>query len=207
MDKEFQTSFVPKKAVVEGPKKVKAGSGAGIFGLISLVLFLASIASVAGAYFYRLSIKKNIETYKTSLIRARNAFEPALITELQILDKRLNAGTTLLTNHIVVSPVFELLQDITLPTVRYSDFSYEIDPRSNFVNIKLKGEAMSYNFIALQADLFNKNKFIRNPIFSDFVLDQSGNIDFNLSFFVDKSLVNYESFLDREDPFLFDSEM
>lgn len=205
MDKEFQTSFIPKKTVIEAPKKIRSGGGA--VNVISFVVFLASLASAGGAYLYRGSVEANIDEYKRSLAIAKNQFEPSLITELQILDKRLNAANVILDQHVAVSPIFELLQDSTLPTVRYSDFTYDIDSTTNLVNVEMKGEAKGYNFIALQADLLNENKFIKNPIFSDLVLDQNGNIDFNLTFSVDKSLVSYESFLDREEPILFEEQI
>lgn len=205
MDQEFQTSFIPKKTVIESPKRIK--SGGGVVNLIAFIVFLASLIAAGGAYFYRESVKTDIEEFKRSLAVAKNQFEPSLITELQILDKRLNAATTILEKHIAVSPIFVLLEEVTLPTVRYSDFSYEVDTTTNLVNVTMKGEAKGYNFIALQADLFDDNKFIKNPIFSDFVLDQTGNIDFNLTFSVDKSLVSYESFLDREEPILFDEQI
>jgi hypothetical protein len=205
MDQEFQTSFIPKKTVIESPKRIKSGGGA--INLIAFIVFLASLIAAGGAYFYRESVKTDIEEFKRSLAVAKNQFEPSLITELQILDKRLNAATTILEKHIAVSPIFVLLEEVTLPTVRYSDFSYEVDTTTNLVNVTMKGEAKGYNFIALQADLFDDNKFIKNPIFSDFVLDQTGNIDFNLTFSVDKSLVSYESFLDREEPILFDEQI
>lgn len=203
MDKDFQTSFIPKKAIEPKPKMVKSGGG-GIFNLIALIVFVASLVSAAGAYFYRDSLVNQVAQNKISLQRARAAFEPSLIEELQTLDKRLNAANVILDKHIAVSPIFKILTDITLPTVRYSDFTYELDEESNTVNVEMKGEARGYNHIALQADLFDKNKFIKNPIFSDFVLDQTGNVDFNLSFVVDKSLVSFDSFLDREEPVLFD---
>jgi len=205
MDKEFQTSFIPKKTMVENPKRIK--SGGGFFNLIAFVLFLASLLSIGGVYFYRNSIQNDIEEYRDSLIRARGSFEPGLIRELQILDKRLNAANTILDKHVAVTPIFVLLQEITLPTVRYSDFTYSLDERSNLVNVEIKGESRGYHFIALQADLFSKNKFIKNPIFSKFSLDQVGNVDFNLTFSVDRSLVSYDSFLDREFSTLFDNQI
>ena len=206
MDKEFQTSFIPKKTVIEKPKKIH-NSGGGVVNLIAFVVFIASILSAGGAYFYRSSVQADIKQHKIDLQRAKNAFEPSLITELQILDKRLTAATGILDKHIAVSPIFVLLQDITLPTVRYSDFTYEIEEKTNLVNVEIKGEAKGYSHIALQADLFGKNKFIKNPIFSEFVLDQTGNVDFNLSFSVDKSLVSFDSFLDREEPILFEDQI
>jgi hypothetical protein len=199
MDKEFQTSFVPKKALIEREPRRNRGSFSGLANLIALVIFIASLLGAGGVYFYRASLQSTIEGYKESLTRARAAFEPTLITKLQVLDKRMKSSTEILANHIAVSPIFSLLGELTLPTVRYSDFSYEFNKQNkNLVDIKITGQAKGYNYIALQADLFGKNSFIKNPIFSDFSLDQLGNISFNLTFSVDKSLVVYESFLERQ---------
>lgn len=199
MDKEFQTSFVPKKTIVERePKRGRGGLG-GIINLVALIIFIASLIGAGGVYFYRSSLQSTIDGYKESLARARAAFEPSLITKLQVLDKRMRSATGILGSHVAVSPIFSLLGEITLPTVRYSDFAYEFNKQnSNLVDIKITGQAKGYNYIALQADLFAQNKFIKNPIFSNFTLDQLGNIAFNLTFSVDKSLVVYESFLERE---------
>ncbi len=200
MDKEFQTSFVPKKTIAPREVTHAPSTFGGIMNMVALVVFIASILGAGAAYFYRSSLEEKVAEYKVSLERARNAFEPTLITELQVLDKRMRAASEILEKHVAVSPIFELLGEITLPTVRYSDFSYEFNPETpNLVDIKITGEAKGYNYIALQADLFGDNKFIKNPIFSDFTLDQLGNVDFALTFSVDKSLVLYESFLERED--------
>lgn len=200
MDKEFQTSFVPKKTILEREPSRIGGTFSSAANLIALIVFIASILTAGAAYFYRSSLEDKVAGYKVSLERARNAFEPTLITELQVLDKRMRAASEILDSHVAVSPIFELLGEITLPTVRYSDFSYEFNPENpNLVDVKITGEAKGYNYIALQADLFGENKFIKNPIFSEFTLDQNGNVDFALTFSVDKSLVLYESFLEREE--------
>jgi hypothetical protein len=200
MDREFQTSFVPKKPILEKESLAPHRSNiSGVVNLIALIVFIASILGAGGMYFYRSSLQSKITEEKVSLERAKAAFEPSLITELQELDKRMRAATQILNNHIAVSPIFHLLGEITLPTVRYTDFAYEFNKdNKNLVDIKMTGQAKGYNYIALEADLFGKNKFIRNPIFSDFTLDQQGNIDFTLTFSVDKTLVLYESFLERE---------
>jgi hypothetical protein len=199
MDKEFQTSFVPKKKIVEREPRVHSGSFSGMANTFALLVFIVSLLGAGGTYLYRSSLQNNIAQYKDSLTRAEAAFEPSLITTLQSLDKRMIAANSILSSHIAVSPIFALLGDLTLPTVRYSDFSYEFDQdNENLVDIKITGQAKGYNYIALQSDLFGQNKFIKNPIFSNFTLDQLGNVDFDLTFSVDKSLVVYESFLERE---------
>lgn len=197
MDQEFQTSFIPKQTLSQKPERSRSGS----FGLVNVVSFVVMIISLliaGGAYLYRDSLSQRVNEMRVSLDRAQNIFEPELLQELQTFDKRLRAADEILGNHLAVSPIFEVLQDITLPTVRYVDFTYEIDNvNPNVVHVVMSGEAVSYDAITLQADLFSKNRFIRNPIFSNFSLSRTGNVDFNLMFDVSRSLVNFEQKIER----------
>ena len=62
----------------------------------------------------------------------------------------------------------------------------------------MKGVADGYLSIALQADLFGKNKNLIDPVFSNLALDDKGNVIFNLTFSVDKNFVNYKQVLKKE---------
>ncbi len=198
MDQEFQTSFIPKKTLTPKPER-RGGS----FGLVNVITFIAMIISLliaGGSYLYRDNLSARVQEMKVSLERAQNIFEPELLEDLKILDKRIEASSVILGNHIAVSPIFEVLQDITLPTIRYIDFTYEIDSvNPNVVHVAMTGEAVSYDAITLQADLFSENRFIRNPIFSNFALNKTGNVNFDLMFDVSKSLVNFEQKVERSE--------
>ncbi len=197
MDQEFQTSFIPKKTLSQKPERSSGGS----FGLINVVAFIIMIISLlvaGGAYLYRDNLSKKVEEMKVSLGRAQNIFEPELLTELETLDRRIDAADQILSKHIAVSPIFKVLEEITLPTVRYIDFTYEVDEvNPDVVHVSMTGEAVSYDAITLQADLFSKNRFIRNPIFSNFSLNKTGGVEFDLMFDVSKSLVNFEQTVER----------
>lgn len=197
MDQEFQTSFIPKKTAA--PKAVRTSSHVGLFNTIAFVILLVSVVLAGGSYLYRDSLSQKVDEMKNSLTLARNIFEPQLLEDLRRLDRRLQAATTILGSHLAVSPIFEVLQDITLPGVRYIEFTYEIDTvNQNIVHVFMTGEALSYDVITLQADLFSKNRFIRNPIFSNFALNREGRIDFDLSFDVSRSLVDFEQEVERK---------
>ncbi len=197
MDQEFQTSFIPKKTLTQKPERTSGGS----FGLVNVVAFIIMIISLlvaGGAYLYRDNLSKKVDEMKVSLERAQNIFEPELLAELETLDRRIQAADEILSKHIAVSPIFEVLQEITLPTVRYIDFTYEIDAiNPEVVHVSMTGEAVSYDAITLQADLFSNNRFIRNPIFSNFSLNRTGSVEFDLMFDVSKSLVNFEQKVER----------
>ncbi len=196
MDQEFQTSFIPKKTETVKPKR--SGSSFGLINTISFVLLIMSIIMAGGVYFYRDNLATRVQEMQVSLNRARNIFEPSLLEELRILDKRMKAAREILQGHIAVSPIFNILQETTLPNIRYINFQYELSlANPNLVQVSMTGEATSYDAITLQADLFNRNRFIRNPIFSNFSLNRNGLIDFDLSFDVSRSLVSFEQEVER----------
>ncbi|MBI2627460.1 hypothetical protein HYW72_00860 [Candidatus Nomurabacteria bacterium] len=197
MEQSFQTSFIPKKPIVK--ERAIPARPIGIFIIITIfVLFTVLLATVA-LYFYKGILAKNITQMENDLNLAKNRFEPSKITELQLLDKRLRASSEVLSHHIAITPVFQALQAITMKTVRYTKFSYDFgntkDAKDTKVIIKLSGQAVGYRSVALQSDLFAKNKNLIDPVFSNLALDDKGNVLFDLEFSVDPSLVDYKQML------------
>lgn len=194
MDQNFQTSFIPKKPMIK--EHVASSQPVGIFFVISLFLLFTVLLATGGLYFYKVVVMKKITSMENTLNLAKNRFEPSKITELQVLDKRLRAATEILSKHISITPVFTALEQITMKTVRYTDFNYELGAgREATVNIKMSGQAIGYRSIALQSDLFTKNENLIDPVFSNLTLDNSGNVLFDLEFSVNPAFVNYQQIL------------
>jgi hypothetical protein len=191
MEPNFQTSFIPKKPIVD--ERAVSTRPISFFIIISIFVLVTVVVTTIGLYFYKGIVAKNITDMQASLTLAQNRFEPSKITELQVLDKRLNAATEILSNHITVTPIFIALQDLTMQSVRYTKFSYNVstDPNAS-IDVKMSGVALGYRSIALQSDLFSQNKNIIDPIFSNLTLDNSGNVLFDLNFSVTPSFVNYK---------------
>lgn len=164
--------------------------------VISIFILFTVAVATSGLYFYKGIIIKQIAEKNDSLIRNKNDFETTKIEELQILDKRLRTAKEILEKHIAITPIFKALQELTMKTVRYTRFEYtlgaERDPK---INVKMSGVAMNYGSIALQSDLFSKNKNLKEPVFSDLSLDDKGNVIFNLEFTVDSTFVDYKQML------------
>jgi hypothetical protein len=199
MDQNFQTSFIPKKPIVE--ERVVSTRPINIFSVVGVLLLFAMVISTGALYFYKVSLTKNISKMASDLELAKNRFEPARITQLNVLDKKLRASNQILAKHIAVSPIFEALEAVTLPTVRYTKFGYTLAvPPETSVNIKMTGVAVGYRSIALQSDIFTKNKNIIDPVFSNLVLDTHGNVVFDLDFSIDPNLVNYKQVLKAKAP-------
>ncbi|MBU1727770.1 hypothetical protein KKA39_00415 [Patescibacteria group bacterium] len=194
MEQNFQTSFIPKKPMVE--ERSVPSRPVGLLTTISVFIFLTVILASGGLYFYKGVLEKNIAKMQNDLELARNRFEPSKITQLQTLDKRLRASSLVLSKHIAVSPIFKALQDTTMKTLRYTKFSYEFGSEKNSkVLVKMSGQAIGYRSIALQSDIFAKNKYFIDPVFSNLSLDDKGSVLFDLEFSVDPSFVDYKQTL------------
>lgn len=193
MEQNFQTSFIPKKPII---KEAPSAQPVGFLMVISIVIFFTMVIAAGGLYFYKASLVSSLAKMEEQLDFAKNRFEPTKITQLQTLDRRLHASKEILSGHIAVSPIFKVLSEITMKSVRYTDFSYDTgsSPKDKIL-IKLNGQALSYRSVALQADLFTKNKNLIDPVFSNLALDEKGNVSFDLEFSVEPSFVDYKQML------------
>lgn len=198
MEPNFQTSFIPKKPMVA--ERAVPARVIGFFLIVSFFILFTVILITGGLYFYKGVLTKNIAQMENDLTLAKNRFEPSKITELQVLDKRLRASTEILGKHIVITPIFQALQMITMKTVRYTKFSYDIGTDAKVI-IKMSGQAIGYRSVALQSDLFSTKDIGKNfidPVFSNLTLDDKGNVLFDLEFSVDPSFVDYKTMLSTE---------
>lgn len=195
MEQNFQTSFIPKKPMIDS--RASSSEPVSFLTIISIFIFFTVIISTGGLYFYKGILEKNIAKMEIDLNLAKDRFKPTKITQLQVLNKRLNASKEILSKHIAISPIFKVLQSITMKNVSYTKFSYDLDnSKSTKISIKMSGIAVGYTSVALQSDLFTKNKYLIDPIFSNLSLDDKGNVLFDLEFSVDPNFVDYKNVLE-----------
>jgi len=195
MEQNFQTSFIPKRPMIE--ERATTQRPVGVLLLAAVLLFFAMVIASAGLYFYKGIVAKSITKMENDLLLAKNRFEPSRISQLQVLDKRLKASTEILGNHIAISPIFRGIEEITMKSVRFTKFSYDLNKETTkgIVIVKMSGVAVGYRSVALQSDLFTKNKNFLDPVFSNLSLDNSGNVLFDLQFGVDPALIDYKTSL------------
>lgn len=197
MEQNFQTSFIPKRPVVETTAKVS--KPVGIFMILSIFIFLAVGVGYGGLYFYKGIIIKDIEQKKKDLQLAEGRFEVETIKKYKNLDKKLIASKEVLSQHVALTPIFKELQKITMKTVRFTDFSYSFaGAKENRIEVSMKGVGVGYRSIALQSDLFAKDKNFINPVFSGLSLDDKGNVSFELTFTVDPTFVDFDQTIKTE---------
>jgi len=190
METKFQTSFIPKQPVTDAPRH--HASAASLIFLVSFILFMASVAAAGGDFIYGQIMQRNITQGTSQLSINKNAFDPNTIQEITLLNDRINSVYTLLKNHRSVSTLFQVLENTTLKSVQFTDFSY--DSSGDKITISMKGKAFNYETVARQSKSFTDptlTNVFKSPIFGDLTLDSQGDVSFSFSATVDPVLVSY----------------
>ncbi len=193
MEPKFQSTFIPRGPMAPSSAAAisKEAKHGGFIGFIAFLIFLFSIIGSIGVYGYEKYLTSHIGKIGDDLEKARQSLEADAINQVTNLNSRLDATEKILDNHNIVSPVFDFLEKNTLKTVRFTDFKF--NSTSEGIKVTFHGQARGYSALSLQADQFNKSKYVRNPIFSDLTLDDKGNVIFAFSGDLDPSIISYKN--------------
>lgn len=191
---QLHTSFIPKRPQVLAPESGAARKPANLYAISALVLFLLSAALSGAVFAYRVYLVRAISAMDLSLAAARKSFEPEFINEASRLHARIEAAKQLFAQHRAPSLIFDLLEKKTLESVRFRDFSFDARTQ-NAALLSLTGEAQSFNAVALQSDVFGADPIFQNPVFSNFALNERGNVVFNFRTSLDLDRILYRETL------------
>lgn len=199
MEAKFQTSFIPKKPIVQ---EEKIHSKLSIFLLISLIIFFVSLG-LAGWVFLERNIliqqigdeQKTIETNKNGLTQ-----DSITVESIVALDSRIRVANQLLANHVAVSPIFSFLNQRTLKNIRFKSFSIKNIGQDTMgatkVSIEMSGQARDFDSVASQADEFGKPEYtniIKEPKISGLSLNPDGSVAFTFTASIVPSFISYSN--------------
>lgn len=193
-------SFIPKKML---NKPIYTGHKFSFFLTIGITAFLISGLIFGGSYFYKRALEQSISAMEDSLKKAEDRLDMSFILEVRDLDAKIKIAEGILNNHKQLSGVFEFLEQSTLQNVRFSDFHFsyiESPVASSSKNSKtepvpmlsMKGNAFGYTDLALQSREFLKSSFVKNVSFSNLILKEKGQVDFDILIVFDPSRFIYQ---------------
>lgn len=197
MEPKFQSSFIPKgpmaatASVSRSPVRSKS-----LLDTIASLIFTLTILSSVGIFAYNKYLNYSIDKMGAELESARGEVESEATRELIRLDARITSTKTLLANHVVISPLFDFLEDSTLGAVRFTDFEFANSDKG--VELSMSGQARSYSALALQANVLSKSQYLKNQVFSNLDLDEKGNVIFSYKATIDPSLVAYRRIIESQ---------
>lgn len=197
MDKELSTSFIPRQSLVK--KFEPARQPVSIVALVSILIFLISLAVYGGVFFYDRYLEQTINApcpsddptstggcgLVASIDRVQRATDEKLLLEFQRLDAKLREADKLLKDHSDIVKLLDNIGQLTLKSIRYKRFEFK------GATITVDGVASSYEDIALQSKVLTSQPTIKSFIFSDLNLDDRGNVTFKLSATIDPAVTNY----------------
>ena len=202
METKFQTSFIPKKSFTGGVNTPAQHHGtASLFMTIAIVLFLISIAAAGGAYGWQQYLKAAQLTYNQQLVERQKQFNIDLIEQLKQTKVQVDAARTLITNHVALSQVFDIISRLTTEPVRFLNLDVSVPPANSTdsgIKISMHGYGKNLSVVAFQSDILGQletiglRKVIKNPIVSDPTLDASTpTVSFGFSATVDPTSLSY----------------
>ncbi|MFA7252766.1 MAG: hypothetical protein WC027_02825 [Candidatus Paceibacterota bacterium] len=190
METKMQTSFIPKKPIVESRSE---GTGISLFLLLSIIVFIVSVAMCGGVWIWQKSLVGQIEKDKADLESARATYEEDAINNLIRLDNRISVSNDLLEQHLAISPVFVLLEQKVLKNVQLKTMKFSFGT-GNQIKIDLTGNARNYDALLKQADALGKpdvKDYLYQPVVSDFNPTENGTIAFSFTALLTPKLVSY----------------
>jgi hypothetical protein len=201
METKYQTSFIPKKPVATVEQK-KSSSGISLFMLISIILFLVSLGLAGYIFLQKNILIQNITSDQDTITKNKGNFtsDTNTIESLVELNSRINVAKVLLGQHIAVSPIFNFIQQATLKSVRFNDFTFTYVGKNssggNKISILMDGKARDWPTVASQADEFGlpdwKN-IISEPKISNLSQNPDNTISFQFSAYVSPDFLLYSN--------------
>jgi hypothetical protein len=173
------TSFVPKQPVSPGNKRYSAGTN--VLLIISLVVLGIAVFISAGVFLYSAYLASVEKTKGDELVSAQNSVSADTLTQFIRLRDRLNASKTILSQHVMLSQFFSLLENITVQNVHFSSLQVTV-AADRSAQISMLGEARSFNALAAESSTFAAQKNIKSAIFSGIAVDsKTGTVTFTVN--------------------------
>jgi len=201
MESKFQTSFIPKKPFVPVGSSQASPKHHGTSLLMTLAgfLFIASLAGAGGVYGYKTYLGSQQENYKIDLAAREQKFDIDTIESLKRSSIRIDTASKILTNHLAISQVFDVISRLTIAKVRFLSLDVQAPTaqQSNEIKITLKGYGTNLSAVAFQSDVlgsleqYGLRKVVKNPILSDPSVEADGKVSFGFSATIDPSTLLY----------------
>lgn len=190
MEPQFQSSFIPKKLTDSGIRMVNVKEPISLFSILTTVIVIATIIASGALFAYQQMLKSQISQAEKDIVAAKQAFQPDTIKQLITASSQINFTERLLNSHILTNQIFNLLQNLTVKKIAFTDFTYV--NKNGSPSVVMNGESQSYNALVEQYSIFNQSGLVLNPEFSNFALSTDGNIAFKLSANIDPSVILYQ---------------
>jgi hypothetical protein len=188
----MQTSFIPKKSY--NNTKTKRKDYGGLSMGISVTVFILMVLTAATVFLYKRYLNTQVNEMAVALDREKGSLEKDIIKELSLVSKKIESAKKILDKHVILTPLFELLEQNTLGNVAFEKLS--IAQKKDGWFLEMSGEANSFTTVALQSDAFGNNKNMSDVVFSGLGAGLEGGVVFDVSILVNERFFSYRNSLE-----------
>lgn len=182
------TSFVPHGASA-APRRFR-GDLAGAFGFFAYMVLVIAFVLALAIFFYGRFLAGSKTAKDAELARAQANIDPATVENFVRLRNRLASGEILLEKHIAFSAFFTLLEKLLPGSVRFTKLNLSIND-AGVSKVEGSGVAKNFNALAAASNAFAEDGRIKNAIFSNISVNESGSVSFALSATLDPKIVSF----------------
>jgi hypothetical protein len=190
---KFTTSFIPKKPLTTTVSGYKTKSN--FLTIIMVAIFLATVGAGVGIFLYKIAVQKQIDFQIADLKKSKEEFNPKFLKEAGRLNTKIITIKTLFDNHQAPSAIFDLIEKVTIETVRYDSFKYSKGKSDKAISLEASGVGLGYESIILQSDELGKTGSLKDTIFSSNQKNDDRSVGFSLKTKVEAALVLYRKTL------------
>lgn len=148
-----------------------------LFIYLSLLLFLLSLAVYGGLWFINNNLTKSKKELLEQIALKEGELRAEVVEQIFLMEARLRSIRELFSKHTVTSRVFSLLEEVTLPQVRFNNLS--IEPALRRVN--LSGETVSFLILSKQISELEKHPLISQIEFRGISTSEGKFVEFKVT--------------------------
>ena len=175
---EIPASFIPQKEIRS--KKKKNFFQINIFLLISIIIFLTTVGASIGVFLWKGLAEQSRDANLAKVERSESDLGINEIVNYLNLSNRLAAVDDILSEHVDVTQVFDVLERYTLTEIVLSNFRFSTQDDRIFVSAE--GTAPTYDYVAVQANEYGDQQIFKDLILSEVDQNREGNVSFTLNF-------------------------
>ena len=155
--------------------------------MVALAVAGLTVLSAIGVFGYQKLLESTLAGKKAELTEAQSKINESTIQEFIDLRNRLTSGRELLANHIVTTQFLDVLESLTLQTVRFTSMDLVI-AADRSARLEMSGTARNFNALAAQSNAFAGDKRIKRAIFSSITVED-GAVTFEMTADIDPRLL------------------
>ncbi len=167
--------------------RLNMSEGRSLFVYGALIIFFFMLAGYGGLLLLNRAQEGARDELQEEVRLKEENVRPELLNEITALEERLKNFRTLLDSHVVSTGPLALLERLTHPQVRFTNFNFTPGDRK----LDLTGEAASYGVLARQIVFFEGEPLIERVEFGGLSLGQTNVINFKASLVLAPSMLQF----------------